>query len=929
MPDGNCRVLPASLRILYFAFIILILVSGCSLEERYMKELQEQVVTVTFNTNGGSSVPRQTVNKRGKVNRPSVIPVKNEFMFGGWYIEEDCIHSWDFSSDIVTANTTLYARWVLAGTLFNITFDAAGGAPVPLQQEIEIGNLVNKPPDPSNGSYLFGGWYEEPGCINLWYFDYDTVADDITLYAKWVQREQPFTLRFISDDLRIGSDIDVRTGDLITGGIPELQKPHYTITGWYTEPSLRIKWEFATDVILGNTTLYAKWEPVKYTITFDDMVSLFPEKKDISYNSLITEPNEPVNGDFTLDGWYREVEFTTKWDFGNDVVEGPMTLYAKWGYAVVFFANEGEPAPERIVIISGEKLTQPLLIERSGCTLEGWYTEEVFETKWDFNTAVTEHIDLFARWTVTVSYNRNGGSGTTPVSITVTVGDEITLPSDTGFSYTNWYFNGWNTMADGTGTNYESESDYSATETIILYAKWESILYNVTFEANGGYPVPENQEVVSGTRAVIPMAMTNSTNPGYVMGGWYRDPDFTTKWNFASNTITGDITLYARWGSGYNVDFYANGGSPSPSRQVVSAGNKADQPPSMSRSGCSFDQWYTTSGFTSGTTWNFDTVVSEDIRLYGRWTIRVQFYNYNSSGIGPSAMTVTADYGESIVIPSYYQMYYGLLGHTFLGWNTRTDGAGTNYAPGTYYTPTANITLYDNWRHNVPSASGMIPMSAGVWKSGQITDDQGVWFTFNVTAGTNYIWWNDYDAYNGRPLDIYVHCYLNDILMFSYDAGWTTPASVLATSSGTIKLRAIPRVIPSGDSSRDRGAFDIVFRTVDTRPDYSNSFAPNTWITGSLKAGEVYYLTFSGVTLRTYTVEWDDSDRNNSGLSLGYPADIKVGVRRLGYEYYPLSVGDYASTNKQSYTVNTPGTYVIEVYGYSGSSSGDFRIRQN
>ena len=66
--------------------------------------------TLTFETNGGSEVPDQTVALGGKIRQPED-PAKEGFYLEGWYSDMDLQHKWDFSQDTVSGNMTLYARW--------------------------------------------------------------------------------------------------------------------------------------------------------------------------------------------------------------------------------------------------------------------------------------------------------------------------------------------------------------------------------------------------------------------------------------------------------------------------------------------------------------------------------------------------------------------------------------------------------------------------------------------------------------------------------------------------------------------------------------------------------------------------------------------------------------------------------------------------
>jgi len=72
--------------------------------------------TVTFNSNGGSSVTGATINHNATASTPTQ-PTKSGYTFGGWYSESGLTNSFIFTTPI-TANTTLYAKWnaVLNGT---------------------------------------------------------------------------------------------------------------------------------------------------------------------------------------------------------------------------------------------------------------------------------------------------------------------------------------------------------------------------------------------------------------------------------------------------------------------------------------------------------------------------------------------------------------------------------------------------------------------------------------------------------------------------------------------------------------------------------------------------------------------------------------------------------------------------------------------
>jgi len=86
--------------------------------------------------------------------------------------------------------------------------------------------------------------------------------------------------------------------------------------------------------------------------------------------------------------------------------------------------------------------------------------------------AVRAFTPSFIVPTYVVTYDINGGSGTTPDSQTAGAGSIVTLAGGSGFSKSGSIFSGWNTKRDGTGTNYSGSSSYTLSGDITLYARW-------------------------------------------------------------------------------------------------------------------------------------------------------------------------------------------------------------------------------------------------------------------------------------------------------------------------------------------------------------------------------------------------------------------------------------------------------------------------
>ncbi|MEI7026997.1 S-layer homology domain-containing protein [Paenibacillus sp. y28] len=71
-------------------------------------------VTVSFDSNGGSTVSSQSLSLNGLVTRPTD-PTKTGYTFSGWYSDTGLTSAFDFSTPL-TVNTTLYAKWTTQST---------------------------------------------------------------------------------------------------------------------------------------------------------------------------------------------------------------------------------------------------------------------------------------------------------------------------------------------------------------------------------------------------------------------------------------------------------------------------------------------------------------------------------------------------------------------------------------------------------------------------------------------------------------------------------------------------------------------------------------------------------------------------------------------------------------------------------------------
>lgn len=93
------------------------------------------------------------------------------------------------------------------------------------------------------------------------------------------------------------------------------------------------------------------------------------------------------------------------------------------------------------------------------------------------------------------------------------------------------------------GRVYEDEAQYSSWFDAVYQSTTVATYYTVTFDTDGGTAIP-SQSVRSGQKATKPADPTKST---MTFGGWYKEDTFTTEFDFDTDTIDADTTIYAKF----------------------------------------------------------------------------------------------------------------------------------------------------------------------------------------------------------------------------------------------------------------------------------------------------------------------------------------------------------------------------------------------
>ena len=309
--------------------------------------------------------------------------------------------------------------------IYTVTFNANGAnGTLPSTQTVNAGTVISLPDkgDLSKEDNIFAGWNERADGTGTTYSIgvSITVTRNMAFYAQWLDGSTPqYTVTFSANGATDGAPPAPQTvyrGISITvPGQGTLAHSGKIFGGWNTQTN-----GGGTNYVIGalftvtsDVTLYAKWQSaVQYTVTYH---------ANGASGAVPTAQTVDPGTEITLQG------------------AGAMTY-------------------------TGKRFTGWRLNAGSTGTL---YTAGAAYT-------VNGNVIFYAQWvsSYTVTFRPNGASGVEPDTRTVDSGTVITLPGEGAMIYSGKMFDGWNTQANGNGTNYAEGAPYTVNANISLYAKW-------------------------------------------------------------------------------------------------------------------------------------------------------------------------------------------------------------------------------------------------------------------------------------------------------------------------------------------------------------------------------------------------------------------------------------------------------------------------
>ncbi|MBR6072475.1 MAG: InlB B-repeat-containing protein, partial [Acholeplasmatales bacterium] len=523
-----------------------------------------QKVTVTFNSNGGTQVVAQSINKGGKVTKPTN-PTKasvtegnktTTYTFGGWYTDTGLTKAFDFNT-VVNANTTLYAKWNATITEeLTVTFNTMGGSSIQ-QQKVIKGNKVARPTtDPTKNAtaqftYSFAGWYKDQAYTTVFDFANEVINANTTIYAKWTEITNKYDVTWKNGDTVLKTEkVAYGKTPVYSGSTPTKAADvqySYTFIGWTPE----------VDAVTKAITYTATFKETtnKYKVTWLNYDGSELDFDDVEYDQTPeyfgAEPLKPSDDqyDYTFIAWTPTISKVT-----GDVTYTATFTETLREYTVTFYNGDDEFDVQTVKYgskpttpdVSVNTPTKASTIEKQ-YTFKGWALSPDGDaiTEFDDVTGETEYYAVFDEEdkVYTVKWNNYDGSKFADDS-TWTYGQGYpvmpagipTKPADDTYRYE---FNIW-----------DSTEPTASSNVIVCTPTFTEIkIFDVTYNTMGANETLEAQTVDKDACAIEPAVTLTKFASKFV--GWYTSNDngqtlSQDAYDFAT-PVTGALTLYAKW----------------------------------------------------------------------------------------------------------------------------------------------------------------------------------------------------------------------------------------------------------------------------------------------------------------------------------------------------------------------------------------------
>ena len=304
-----------------------------------------------------------------KITKPAD-PVKDGFVFIGWYSDEALETVYDFNT-LVTENLTLYAKFEKEVVKYNVKFLGFNGEELGTISVVEGEDVPENsiPVAPIVEGYEFIGWDKE-------LFD---ITSDLEINAVYEKLIEKFKVIFKDKDGNVISEQEVELGkNAIEPEIPEYEGYEF------------ISWDNSFENVNNNIEINAVYDLIKYNVTIETSTGEIIKVIEVEYGSTL-EDITPLDIDgYVFVGWSEE----------NVVVKSDMTLvalYEAMSYSIKYKDGDNELDLSPNSYKYGEIAYLPDY-SKDGKFFAGWYDSETNERVVSYSYEESGNKEVYAKW---------------------------------------------------------------------------------------------------------------------------------------------------------------------------------------------------------------------------------------------------------------------------------------------------------------------------------------------------------------------------------------------------------------------------------------------------------------------------------------------------------------------------------------------------
>lgn len=447
-------------------------------------EAKASSYSIHYQANGGKGkMAAQNCSADRKVRLQKNKFKKKGYSFTGWNTKKNGsgkVYANRASVKNLTSKSsvTLYAQW---GKNYKVSFHANGGTSAVTSKTVVSGQKYGTLPVPEKNGYDFKGWYtKKKGGKKITASSKVKLKKKQTLYARW--KLATYTITY---DLDGGSNASSNPASYKftteTFTLADPVRNGYRFTGWHLNSRYGAVISTIPKGSFGNLSLYARWTPITYSITYhlDGGRNSYSNPKTYTVETSKRFCNPSKTG-YHFDGWFLDSGFTAPVSSLQKGTTGNLDLYAKWTletYTITYELNGGTVTgdnPSSYTYLSGPYTFADA--QKRGYEFNGWRVNSSDGYLIDGFSAGSYHENLilyadFEAIRYSVSYELDSGTNhaNNPDSYTIE-NNAYTLraPSRDGYAFRGWF-------TDEACTDSVTKIATDGCEDLTFYASWEKI----------------------------------------------------------------------------------------------------------------------------------------------------------------------------------------------------------------------------------------------------------------------------------------------------------------------------------------------------------------------------------------------------------------------------------------------------------------------